>query len=146
LEFQPGSKWTYSNSNFLVLGAIVERVTGEPFATKVEKQVFVPAGLQRTTYRSRLIPDAAMGYTHNPTGGDWHRAWEAKVDAAGDDASDFVVGAPMGGGVSTAEDLTRFAEALMGTKLLTPEMTKRLMTRSPRRQIMAAAMVSDSKC
>src|SRR5205823_5398839 len=31
LEYQPGTKWTYSNSNFLVLGAIVERITGMPF-------------------------------------------------------------------------------------------------------------------
>ena len=135
LEFPPGSKWTYSNSNFLVLGAIVERVTGEPFAATVEKQVFVPAGLQRTSYRPRFFPDVAMGYTHNRPGSapggpadpdHWYPAWEAKFGSAGDDTSDFVVGAPMGGGVSTGEDLTRFAEALMRGKLLSPEMTERM--------------------
>jgi CubicO group peptidase (beta-lactamase class C family) len=140
LQFPPGSKWAYSNSNFLVLGAIVERVFGRPFAAVVEAQVFGPAGMTRTGYDSSPFPDAARGYTRTRPSTEpgapratnvWRPAWEepsAENRTGGDGRDDFVVGAPMGGGMSTADDLARFAEALMHGRLLGRAMTQRVFT------------------
>jgi CubicO group peptidase (beta-lactamase class C family) len=137
LEFQPGTKWTYSNSNFLVLGAIVERVTGKPFPSEVEDQIFRPVGMTHTTYYVSKFPDAALGYTHSPPAGTpiapdrWYPAWKspaAKSDRTNDDQADgCVVCSPLGGGISTADDLTHFAEALMQGRLLGQDMTQRVM-------------------
>ena len=130
LAFTPGERWAYSNSNFLVLGAIVEQAFGEAFATAAERRVFHPAGLAHTSYRASASPRAARGYTHvrpgalpdSPPDPDHsYPAWEE--DAGGADP----VAAPMGGGFSTADDLVRFADALTGNQLLTRPMTERAM-------------------
>ena len=134
LEFEPGTKWTYSNSNFLVLGAIVEKVTSRPFTTMVEENVFHAAGMKQTGYRTSAVPTAAIGYTRTrpgatePQSKEWYPAWDTPETATTDGDSDFLVGAPMGGGMSTAEDLTRFAQALMEGRLLSREMANRVMT------------------
>jgi len=49
LEFPPGSQWSYSNSNFMILGSIVEQVSGESFADYIRKHVLEPAGMAQTT-------------------------------------------------------------------------------------------------
>jgi CubicO group peptidase (beta-lactamase class C family) len=141
LEFEPGTKGSYSNSNFLVLGAITERLLGRPFIEIVEERIFRPVGMTRTGYRSRAFPDAAVGYTRRPSGsgtgtsGDsdqWHRAWDdfspRESSKAGDDSDDCVPCTPMGGGYSTADDLARFAGAVMEGRLLSPDMTRRVLT------------------
>lgn len=132
LEFTPGTRWAYSNSNFLVLGSIVERAVGGPFAATVEQRVFRPVGMTRTNYHSRTFRDLARGYTHVRPGSKpdappdpdrWYPAWE---DGTAEDGS--VVGVPMGGGFSTADDLARFAGALMEARLLSRETTELVMT------------------
>jgi D-alanyl-D-alanine carboxypeptidase len=130
LEFTPGERWAYSNSNFLVLGAIVEQGFGEAFTTAAERRVFQPAGLMHTSYRASASARTARGYTHvrrgaspdSPTDPDhWYPAWEEDAGRADP------VAAPMGGGFSTADDLVRFADALTGNKLLSRPMTERVM-------------------
>jgi CubicO group peptidase (beta-lactamase class C family) len=130
LEFTPGERWAYSNSNFLVLGAIAEQGFGEAFTTAVERRVFRPAGLTHTSYRPPTTLRPARGYTHlrpdapagsQPDADRWYPAW-------GDDARDVdPVAAPMGGGYSTASDLVRFADALTANQLLRRPMTERVM-------------------
>jgi CubicO group peptidase (beta-lactamase class C family) len=130
LEFTPGARWAYSNSNFLVLGAIVEQGFGESFTTAAESHILQPAGLTHTSYRASASLRPARGYTHarpgTPHGSaadpdHWYPAWEEDaVDA------DPVV-APMGGGFSTADDLVRFADALTGNLLLSRPMSERVM-------------------
>jgi D-alanyl-D-alanine carboxypeptidase len=131
LEFTPGSKWAYSNSNFLVLGAIVEHGFGEAFTTAAERRVFQPAGLAHTSYGAAASARPARGYTHIPSGapldskpypGRWYPAWEN--DAGGPEP----VAAPMGGGYSTAGDLVRFADALTGAQLLKRPTSERATT------------------
>ena len=130
LEFTPGERWAYSNSNFLVLGAIVEQGFGEAFTAAAERRVFQPAGLTHTSYRASASLRPARGYTHvrpgTPPGSPpdpdrWYPAWEE--DAADADP----VAAPMGGGYSTADDLVRFADAFTGNQLLSRPMTERVM-------------------
>jgi len=115
----------------------VERVAGKPFPAEVEEQVFRPVGMTHTTYFVSKFPDAALGYTHSapagtPTDPDgWYPAWErpaAKSGTTNDDQADGCVPcSPLGGGISTADDLTHFAEALMQGRLLGQEMTQRVM-------------------
>ena len=140
LEFEPGTKGRYSNSNFLILGAIVERQVGRPFIEVVEERIFRPAHMTSTGYRSRAFRHAALGYTRRPAGrdpgtagesGKWHRAWDDPVAAsepsAADDAADCLPCSPMGGGYSTARDLARFAGAVMDRRLLSPDMMRRAL-------------------
>ena len=131
LEFTPGSKWAYSNSNFLVLGAIVEHGFGEPFTTAAERRVFLPAGLTHTSYRAAPSMNPARGYTHlrpgapldsTPDPRRWYPAWEEETGAADP------VAAPMGGGYSTAGDLVRFADAVTGAQLLKRPASERSTT------------------
>jgi len=94
--FAPGKSWSYSNTNYIALGLIVERVSGHPYRYELEHRIIRPLGLRRTELptASQLtdIPDAS-GYNPNVV-------WSA------------------GGIVSDAEDLARFYSALLGGRLL----------------------------
>ena len=128
LQFRPGTQWAYSNSNFLLLGAIIERRTGRAFTSVVEDQILRPLGLSSTRYTVDPSRMPALGYTRSPSAGGgaqsapWIPAWDPP--RPGDE---FVVGNPMGGGYSTVDDLARFADAVMTNTLLKPETTARVL-------------------
>lgn len=66
LRFVPGTKWEYSNSGYVILAQVVERVGGRPFPRFLQEEVFKPLGMERTVVADRLrppIPGAATGYT-----------------------------------------------------------------------------------
>ena len=48
LRFQPGSKWEYSNFGFIILGSVIERVTGQDYYSYVRDHVYLPAGMNAT--------------------------------------------------------------------------------------------------
>jgi CubicO group peptidase (beta-lactamase class C family) len=123
LQFPPGTRWAYSNSNFLLLGAVIEKQTGRAFTSVVEEEVFRPLSLSMTSYDVKSSWKPAIGYTRTANSSPWQPAWEEPKPG-----DDFVVGSPMGGGYSTVDDLAKFAEALMAHKLLTREMTDRILT------------------
>jgi CubicO group peptidase (beta-lactamase class C family) len=129
LQFQPGTQWSYSNSNFLLLGTIIERQTGRPFISVVEAELFRPLGLASTRYEVGGSPQPALGYTRTPPAGAradsarWYQAWEEPKP--GDDC---IPCTPMGGGYSTADDLARFADALVGKRILNRDMTALVLT------------------
>jgi len=64
LEFEPGSRWSYSNSNYVLLGAIVERVTGESYAQALRARITGPLGLRDTDVDvdSALLPRRVRAY------------------------------------------------------------------------------------
>jgi len=75
LNFAPGSRFMYSNSNFLLLGRIAERVSGEPLRAFLDRRVFVPAGMTRTRLVEQVgevVPGLATGYFRRD--GAWMRA------------------------------------------------------------------------
>jgi CubicO group peptidase (beta-lactamase class C family) len=78
LNFAPGSRFLYSNSNFLLLGRIAERVSGEPLGAFLEQRVFAPLGMTRTKLvesTTEVVPGLAAGYL--PEGSGYIRAAHA---------------------------------------------------------------------
>jgi len=76
LNFTPGSRFLYSNSNFLLLGLIVERLSGETLDHFLETRIFAPLGMRDTRVTQNVneaIPDLAAGYFPGEKGG-WTRA------------------------------------------------------------------------
>lgn len=68
LHFEPGTAYEYINPTFVLCGAIVEKVTGQPFTEYVAEHVFRPAGMEQTVYfdpqHQELIPNMAHGYEY----------------------------------------------------------------------------------
>lgn len=124
LRFEPGSQWRYSNGNFMLLGAVVEKVTGQSYFDYVREHIYKPAGMVNTdAYEmDRDTPNLAIGYTRNCP----------RPAAPGERCNNLylhvVKGGPAGGGFSTVEDLVKFAEALRGNKLLSAKYTEIVTT------------------
>jgi D-alanyl-D-alanine carboxypeptidase len=119
LRFEPGSRWEYSNYGFILLGAVIEKASGENYYDYVREHVFKPAGMASTgsgtedgAVPNRSIDYTKMGATH----------WIQNTDAPTGG------GTPAGGGFSTAGDLLRFANALRENKLLDAQHTKLMTT------------------
>ena len=136
LLFEPGQGQRYSNGGYMVLGAIVAAVSGQPYDDYVREQIFAPAGMTHTAPYALDDPSApiATGYTR---GDDDHHAAStpgatghphADAPAAGNAAPEpdwrenFSIipatGTPAGGGYSTVHDLLLFRHALVHHKLL----------------------------
>jgi CubicO group peptidase (beta-lactamase class C family) len=119
LAFEPGTRWQYSNQGFILLGAIIEKVSGENFFEYVQKHIFQPAGMVNTGYYEgdRDTPNLAMGYTNFEDLGDdnyqFHIGERRNVSLY-----NGARGGPTGGLSSTLEDLLRFSLALRGNKLV----------------------------
>ncbi len=67
LHFKPGTKFQYSNTNYMLAGMIVSRVSGMPYGRFLENEIFTPHGLQSMEYLTSSVPsvpDAARGYTY----------------------------------------------------------------------------------
>jgi CubicO group peptidase (beta-lactamase class C family) len=113
--FEPGSRWEYSNYGFILLGAVIESVTGESYYDYVREHVYQPAGMTSTDSlpEDENVPDRAVAYGR-PMGpeGDW----ESVADTLP------YRGTAAGGGYSTVGDLSRFAEALQAGTLVSTEM------------------------
>ncbi|MHB1048650.1 MAG: serine hydrolase [Bacteroidota bacterium] len=67
LLFQPGERFAYNNSAYFLLGVIIEKVTGKPYAQVLADQIFIPLGMKNTGYdvNARLLPKRAAGYQLN---------------------------------------------------------------------------------
>jgi CubicO group peptidase (beta-lactamase class C family) len=108
LTSTPGTKWSYSNTGYVVLGLIVERVTGQSLASYEQKHIFKPAGMTQTS-----VGNPPAGTPIAP----------AYMSAAGGKAAAYDPSWLFACGdiVSTAADLARFDAALLDGKLITPE-------------------------
>jgi CubicO group peptidase (beta-lactamase class C family) len=121
LAFEPGTKNAYSNGGYIVLGAIIEKITGQTYYDYVRDHIFKPAGMMNTDsyLTDENVPNRAEGYRRNDKGVRVNnidtRPWR---------------GSSAGGGYSTAEDLLKFASALRENKLLTPEGSRRILSRA----------------
>ncbi len=118
LGFEPGSRRAYSNGGYIVLGAIIEKVTGETYYDYVRTHIFKPAGMEATdSYEvDQDVSNLATGYTLEARNSNGRRVSNVYTKPAR--------GSSAGGGYSTAPDLLRFAIALEGDKLLAADGTK----------------------
>lgn len=86
-DFEPGTAWLYSNANYIVLGAVIERVTGQPFQAAMAGLIFEPLGLSLTAVdtAAEIVVGRASGYA--PTGEESHpyvnAAWLDPLQAGG---------------------------------------------------------------
>jgi CubicO group peptidase (beta-lactamase class C family) len=125
LLFEPGARFEYSNSGYIVLGAIIEKVSGQSYYDYVREHIYKPAGMKNTdAYQiTDATPNLAMGYTS--LGRDDRPASGPRRDNADSRPNR---GGPAGGGYSTVEDLLRFATALRDHKLLNAKSTELITT------------------
>jgi CubicO group peptidase (beta-lactamase class C family) len=118
LLFPPGTGYSYSNSGFIVLGAIIQNVAGRSYDEYVHEHIFAPAGMRDTAvrnYRAGEVAGMAHGY--------------ALVGATYQDTGDVLqIGNPSGGAYSTVFDMFAFARALTDHRLLSPAMTETVLT------------------
>lgn len=119
LSVEPGNRFRYSNSGFIVLGAIIEKVSGKNYYDFVREHIYKPAGMTNTEFyeMTESTPNLAMGYT---TEGEKAES-AARHDNTGSRPNR---GGPAGGGYSTAQDLLRFHMALRNHKLLNQKYTE----------------------
>ena len=111
LEFEPGSRDKYSNAGYVVLGLLIERVSGQDYYSYVRDHIYAPAGMTRSGHFAvdSLPPNTAIGYTRQGVAvGDSLRANASILPGRGSSA---------GGGYSTAQDLLRFLEATRARRI-----------------------------
>lgn len=108
-EWPPGTRWAYSNANYVLLGFLLERVTGETFDRYIESQIFTPLGMES----SWVIGCDCETEAHSV--GIGHRPWFGSRRPSGHPLSGRGSG-PQGGVVSTAPDMARFLAMLVNGK------------------------------
>ncbi|WP_199621295.1 serine hydrolase domain-containing protein [Paenibacillus alkalitolerans] len=118
MKYVPGEKFSYSNSGYILLGLIIEEVTGIDFTTYVESNIFQRCGMTYSGYFSmdRLPERTALGYIDSDS------SWRTNVYSVP------IKGGPDGGAFTTVHDLANFWDALFSNDLLSPEYTALLLT------------------
>ncbi len=113
-DHTPGKEYRYSNYGFLLLGNIIEQVSGQSYYDYVDQHIFATAGMRDSGSlpEDETVPGRARAYTRTDAGAPWT------------DASDTLPyrGTSAGGGYSTAGDLLKFAQALQSGRLLSPQL------------------------
>jgi CubicO group peptidase (beta-lactamase class C family) len=124
LEFEPGTKSRYSNGGYVLLGAIVQHVSGADYYDYCQHHIFAPAGMTATAWDRKDSPagNRATGYTRGPERAPGGGHMPADLSKPRESAQDFwpMRGSPAGGGFTSAGDLWKFAEALRAGKLASP--------------------------
>jgi D-alanyl-D-alanine carboxypeptidase len=117
--FAPGTRWDYSNTNYILAGMVIERVTGRSWATEVRARILRPLGMRETSApgdRPSLPAPHAKGYQQWAPGGDLTDTTLFNPTAA--DAA--------GSMITTPTDLARFWQALQRGRLLAPRQMAQL--------------------
>ncbi|MGI9067803.1 MAG: serine hydrolase [Pyrinomonadaceae bacterium] len=116
LEFEPGSKFRYNNSGYFLLGAIIEKVTGQPYERVLKEKIFDPLGMKSSGYdhHATILEKRASGYEKTPDG---------YVNAA---YLDMSLPYSAGSLYSTVEDLYLWDQALYSERVLSVQ-SKELM-------------------
>jgi CubicO group peptidase (beta-lactamase class C family) len=118
LEFPPGEKFAYSNSGYHLLGLIIERASGKPYADFLQETIFTPLRMTQTGYdvSSRIIKNRASGYA---------RQSGETVNAA---YMDMSIPYAAGALYSTTEDLLRWDQALYSDTLVSQKSRDEMFT------------------
>jgi D-alanyl-D-alanine carboxypeptidase len=118
LDFEPGTRFAYSNTGYHLLGMIIEKVSGVPYAKHMQDEFFTPLNLRRTRYdvASDVIPGRARGY--------------GVINGVPTNASYLSMTIPYsaGGLLSTAGDLVQWQLALNSGRVVSPDSYKQMAT------------------
>jgi CubicO group peptidase (beta-lactamase class C family) len=123
IEWAPGDKWGYRNTNYVLLGIVIHKITGIPYAEFLSERIFKPLGMTSTRLISDrdIIPNRAAGYEIDRNGELKNQEWVSPTfDSTADGALYFNV-----------LDLAKWDEALYGTKLLKQSSLDRIWTVYP---------------
>lgn len=127
LEFEPATSERYSNAGYIVLGLIIEKVSGgEDYYGYVRKHIFAPAGMTNTDSYAMdgITPNMSTGYEHpGESRGEPKGGWVSNIYSAPGR------GSSAGGGYSTVRDLFNFLQALRNGKLLSAKYSLWMLTR-----------------
>ncbi|HTS31405.1 MAG TPA: serine hydrolase [Bryobacteraceae bacterium] len=118
MDFEPGEKWLYDNSGYVLLTYVIEKITGDTYEKFVRENIFAPLGMTDSGYdsNSAIIPRRASGYSPGRGG----------VENAG-----FIhMTVPQGAGAlySTTGDLLKWEQGLFGGKVLKPASVEKMIT------------------
>ncbi|MCW3095810.1 MAG: penicillin-binding protein beta-lactamase class [Chthonomonadaceae bacterium] len=119
LNFQPGERFSYSNTNYHLLGMILHKVSGKPYGAFLQERIFEPLGMKDTRILSLsdILPHRASGYR-----------WDGKQLHNGDYISPTILGYAGGGILSTVLDLAKWDAALSGETLLKSSSLQQMWT------------------
>jgi CubicO group peptidase (beta-lactamase class C family) len=111
LEFKPGTKWNYNNTGYVMLGYIIEKITGKPYEEYIQQNLFTPAGMTNSYYGSeaKIIRNRAKGYE------------KEKNVFQNSDYISMTLPHAAGSLLSTVEDLWKWNKALHSYKLIKKE-------------------------
>jgi D-alanyl-D-alanine carboxypeptidase len=124
-HFSPGAKWEYSNTNYLVAGLIIQKVTGRPVGEEIDRRIIDRIGLRRTFFPA---PGETTLREPHPKGYEQETADGPLVDYT---TMDMSMAWAAGAVVSTNSDLNRFYAALLGGELLPPAQLAQMRTTVP---------------
>jgi CubicO group peptidase (beta-lactamase class C family) len=118
LDFQPGDKMSYSNSGYVLLGYLIEKISGESYEKFVQENIFTPLGMKDSGYdsNSAIILHRVAGYAPGPNG---------PINAG---FINMTVPLSAGALYSTTEDLLRWEQGLFGGKVLSPSSLQKMTT------------------
>ncbi len=114
LDFEPGSRFSYSNTGYILLGGIIEKVAGESFGKFLERRILKPLKMEQSRFGpSKSLPSLCTGYSSFALGEPEpaHPEADGWIDAAG-------------GLFASASDLLKWDLALVDGKVLKPESYK----------------------
>lgn len=118
LEFEPGSKFSYNNSAYFLLGAIIEKTTGKTYAQVLQERILTPLGMKDTGYDkyAEILKKRAFGYQKLPQGFENAPYLDMSLPYAA------------GSLYSTVEDLYKWDQALYEDKIISAESKKLMFT------------------
>lgn len=115
LQFEPGTKWSYSNTGIQLLGRVVEVVTGQDYYEYVRKTVYRRGGMKRDPFPDYSRGAVAMAQPYEIEWDDTGPRWANQM------AITTRRGGPAGGGIASANDLLRLGNAMKAGRIVKPE-------------------------
>lgn len=116
LQFPPGTQWAYSNSNYYLLGSVIEQLTSQSYSDNLNQLIFQPLALQNTYYAVPPANSSATGYTNNGSGLVTAIVW--------DRSAAFAAGALS----SNVYDLVKWDNALFSGQVVSPASFQQMTT------------------
>jgi len=129
LRFEPGTRWEYSNYGFILLGVLIEKVSGQTYYDYVRDHIYLPAQMWSSGAEPEdtFLPDRSIGYTR--AAGTTFRPSTGLLPYLRPNTESLPYrGSSAGGGYSTVHDLLGFTNAVQQSKLLPPSLTEMLNT------------------